>query len=862
MIGASLNLLARAIPLGDAAILQHLMERLLDDTAAVRPGSATWIRDVSRTSIESRYARRFRENDLDAATRRIHRGQSHPVSLDWLDPLFEDYFHFDGDHIAARPTRRIGYSRLCAKLHPSMVVAWRLSGLLQSDLSMTDVERLIGNAAPSFLPDAKDTRQWADMHVHLGGSQDSALALFTLALGSKRLNGHEDHPSHDHRNGDARPMRNLLACFSTLFATLLTRMLQPASPEDPVWLSKADLRHAWELGSSTCSPIQPGAWLKLHQVAPQGGAQLAYRAMEAFEDGDVHAAWLYWLTSLCVFYRGAKLIVERDAVLAFLNLAHLLRNDMIHDGAGLSRFVRYFSSPVRKAAGSRDRDAAGLKHLLGADQSFAEIKFSPGDVAPGKAESLLSQASRLLYRPVRTERADAVRRTTRRMHMCIHFVRDNGGTGNDGAGGSAVRFRSLRYRSFDGARQIDAFLRRSSLRFAVVDGARLDLSGLVRCLDVAGDEVDGPIEAFAPALRWLRRTPIRSHAAAPATVRRGLILSVHAGEDFGHPYSGMRKIDETVTFCDFGVNDRLGHALALGIRPQHWWEQQESFITCEEHLDNLVWAWHHACLLSAHWRDAAAVAMRLEHRIRIYAPIVYGKTFARLDPHDLFRAWQLRRNCPVHLRMEGRNHGGAHRRTHWVPDIDVLNDQEAVAGRLYSYYHRMLRRPPADRRTAPGNNDIVLIRQGEHLPSAERPLEDWMSALEIEFTEALQDYLMTQYAERGIVIEANPSSNVYVGRIDDYHQHPIFRWHPPVESVLDAGKQFNRFGLRKGIVPVCVNTDDPGIFPTTLQNEFCLLQEAAQHHAGASLTQAKQWIDTLRIFGVNLFASAHVVMDR
>ncbi len=52
---------------------------------------------------------------------------------------------------------------------------------------------------------------------------------------------------------------------------------------------------------------------------------------------------------------------------------------------------------------------------------------------------------------------------------------------------------------------------------------------------------------------------------------------------------------------------------------------------------------------------------------------------------------------------------------------------------------------------------------------------------------ALQDYLLDQYDRQGLLIEANPTSNVYIARLQGYHEHPIFRWSPPDESVLQAG---------------------------------------------------------------------------
>lgn len=124
---------------------------------------------------------------------------------------------------------------------------------------------------------------------------------------------------------------------------------------------------------------------------------------------------------------------------------------------------------------------------------------------------------------------------------------------------------------------------------------------------------------------------------------------------------------------------------------------------------------------------------------------------------------------------------------------------------------------------------------------------------ELELYEMIQDYLMTRYDYKGIVIEACPSSNVYIAQLEGYHEHPIFRWFPPKTSTLKKGKKYNRFGLRNGPVQVCVNTDDPGVFPTDLPNEHRALKEAACQHHGACQEDAERWSERLRQIGVEVF---------
>ncbi len=66
--------------------------------------------------------------------------------------------------------------------------------------------------------------------------------------------------------------------------------------------------------------------------------------------------------------------------------------------------------------------------------------------------------------------------------------------------------------------------------------------------------------------------------------------------------------------------------------------------------------------------------------------------------------------------------------------------------------------------------------------------------------------LIRQLASEQIVLEVSPTSNVRLGVVPDYANHPFRALH-------DAG------------VPVTVNSDDPPMFDTTLTNEYMVLAE-------------------------------------
>lgn len=74
---------------------------------------------------------------------------------------------------------------------------------------------------------------------------------------------------------------------------------------------------------------------------------------------------------------------------------------------------------------------------------------------------------------------------------------------------------------------------------------------------------------------------------------QSLRFTFHAREDFRHILSGLRRVDEAVTFLKFHAGDRIGHGTALRISPEQW-KRYNPFVVLPriEALDNYVWAYY------------------------------------------------------------------------------------------------------------------------------------------------------------------------------------------------------------------------------------------------------------------------------
>ena len=56
---------------------------------------------------------------------------------------------------------------------------------------------------------------------------------------------------------------------------------------------------------------------------------------------------------------------------------------------------------------------------------------------------------------------------------------------------------------------------------------------------------------------------------------------------------------------------------------------------------------------------------------------------------------------------------------------------------------------------------------------------------------------------------------------------------------------------------VCVNTDDPAIMPTTLRNEFDLLERTALGIHSKSKEKIENWCENIRKLGLEIFDYDH-----
>lgn len=558
-----------------------------------------------------------------------------------------------------------------------------------------------------------------------------------------------------------------------------------------------------------CDPVAVRMQLKGRNCGERWLLREALAHLREHEQTDGAFALLWWqvVRIRCQLYRT---VVERPLT------------------AGLQWFLRFYNR-ISKLRGPLERILVEASYFAageGRPIAALEVRTTPGGSAIETGEKLLDMLrswKRVLGRIGEQPSAPE-------LGVILHFLKGRDlppvnawDRGMPAAFWAETQADAQALEDLSRGRYLQLFTQRAATAHATAGliEAMPSLLWLLRGLDIASDELGVPTWVLVPVLAHVRE------AADVASRRPGagmpLGITAHVGEDFRHLLEGMRRVFEQVAYLLGPRGGRLGHAVALGLDPRSWAESAGIVeMPAEERLWDLVFEWR----LHTHYRVAAELASqppagrldRLANELGELSELVFGTA---VEP-------------PVLAEL----HHALHRFLLPSPGHRSI----VIDGGLDSY-ERGLARLRADGEVHARKKvhhwlrahllDEAVFRRGQTLVDVQ------IDSLELAALISVQASLRRAVAQRGIVVEVNPSSNLLIGDLADLRNHPIMRLCPPERE-------------EGGLPPVAiaVGSDDPVTFSTSLLHEYVLLHRAARA-AGYSERSVHAWLDAIRQTGMD-----------
>lgn len=342
------------------------------------------------------------------------------------------------------------------------------------------------------------------------------------------------------------------------------------------------------------------------------------------------------------------------------------------------------------------------------------------------------------------------------------------------------------------------------------------LANFIVGIDAASLENNTPVQVFAPVYEKARNsnsdTILIKDKNGNLIKNQSLFFTFHAGEDFRHINSGLRRIDEVIDYCKFHSGDRIGHGIALGINIEEWVKKNPVVIIPRgEYLDNLIWIWGVYSNIS---NISSKAHIYLEQKIYSVAKEVFQKTNG-LNPATLYDAYTKRFSI-LKINEDYKNKK--------ENEEDSINKFCVNSSNKYAFYW-----------------DSEKLQHAYHckcyLEKLTEPIYINTSDIEQEMAIEMQKYLIKKVAMNGIVVEVNPTSNFAIGETNSVYDNQFFKINSPNDEIGTS-------------ISININSDNPMVFNTNVSNEIAYLYYGMLER-GIGRESALKWIEKIRKSGMD-----------
>lgn len=337
--------------------------------------------------------------------------------------------------------------------------------------------------------------------------------------------------------------------------------------------------------------------------------------------------------------------------------------------------------------------------------------------------------------------------------------------------------------------------------------------GKIVGIDTANYEKDNRPYLYSGLYRKLKNTPHK------------LCATYHVGEDFPTLTNGLRAIDEVLTFCEYQPNDRLGHALALGIQVADYYQKKRKNILCSlgDYLDDIVWMY--GILYNSGQSEDYRYLDYLKGTFDHHKQLISLKKINPISFSDYYDAYFLKGDNPDIYSNLGKQY--------------IIDDTDYI--RFTKLYPYQLNHKHPYHKTAFLNKMARSIYMDHSYDSdfvslLKQPFKGTATDIFIACVERVQTCLKNKILKGRIYIEANPTSNKKIAYLDKYIKLPALNLNH--RYLEDSKTMIN--------LPISINTDDSSIFQTNLVNEYSMVC-AALIREGYDSQQVYDYIESLVI---------------
>lgn len=384
------------------------------------------------------------------------------------------------------------------------------------------------------------------------------------------------------------------------------------------------------------------------------------------------------------------------------------------------------------------------------------------------------------------------------------------------------------------------YIKKQALELNKLRESSLKSAKRILGIDAANTEIGCRPEVFGQVFRYIKYyNSITDLKSLQINNFKQLGVTFHVGEDFFDIMDGLRAIDEATRFLNLSYGDRLGHALALGINSDEFYKSKENLIILskQELLDNVVWS-----LIKIRDFDLDISLNYISELKNLYKQLfldIFCKVEISFEYY--YESWKLRGDNPEIYKDEIYKDEIYEKK---MPDSIFEYKKHYFSFFQKCGFNNILdtdiarMNPTARNLFAKFHYDYKIKKNGD------TKIEFKVTTEHIRVIKLLQKSLQNDLAKKGIYIETNPSSNYLIGPIIKYSQHPIVRFHN-----LNSDNEEN-------LLSVSINTDDQGVFATSLENEYALIAialEKEKNEFGNYIYKQHyiyEWLNKIRQMGI------------